>query len=365
MSRDYSKVLPSFWTGRTGRQIRRLSDPWTTTIAVYLITSPHANAIGLYHLPIAYVCADTGSPLEGAWKALRSLSEVGFAHYDEDTETVWVPEMARHQLGDALKPGDNRRAWVAKEAAGMEKRPFYADFLAKYADAYGLERKPLGSPLEAPSDPLRSLELEQEKELEQQPEAAKRARRPRKAPPPPPPEVESQPSSAGASLSTDSSHEKAPPAPANAEAATTLAPAPLTLLPAPPTSPGTSAMFRSLNPTPERDRAALAVLSATRQAAGGAPLVPSSHADRDAIARLGEWSEAMPAGSLERAAAAFWAAKGPGASLRWLADEDPGRWLTSRPTVAAKSRDAYRPSPPREQFADRSDWFFDATEAAK
>lgn len=170
-ARDYSKVLPSFWTGTTGRAIRSLG-PECQVTALYLMTSPHSSAIGLYHLPLAYLCADTGSPLEGARKALRSLSEVSFCAYDEGSETVWIPEMARHQVGDVVKASDNRRPWLVKEAERMRKRPFFNEFLAKYGAAFSLgiapDAKPLGSPLEAPSEALRSQEQEKEQEKEQE-----------------------------------------------------------------------------------------------------------------------------------------------------------------------------------------------------
>jgi hypothetical protein len=177
-AREYAKVLPAFWTGTTGRAIRALGAD-CQVIALYLMTSPHASAIGLYHLPLAYLCADTGSPLEGARKALRSLSEVSFCAYDEASETVWIPEMARHQVGDVVKPSDNRRPWLVKEAERMRKRPFFNDFLTKYGAAFSLgiapDTKTLGSPLEAPSEALRSQEQEQEQEREQQREGARGA----------------------------------------------------------------------------------------------------------------------------------------------------------------------------------------------
>lgn len=174
-ARDYAKVLPTFWTGATGRAIRRLG-PECQVVALYLITSPHALSTGLYHLPIAYLCADTGCPIEGASKALRRLSEEGFCRYDEATETVWVPEMARHQIGETLSGGDKRRQWVTKEVEKFRKRPFFNDFLEKYGNAYGVsfvvDAKPHRSPIEAPSEPHRSLELELETKTEQELERA-------------------------------------------------------------------------------------------------------------------------------------------------------------------------------------------------
>ncbi len=112
--RDYGKVSPRFWTGRTGKRIRDLGRD-AQVVALYLVTGPNANMLGLYYLPLPTLCHEVGSPLQGAQKARRGLSEAGFAHYDEATEHVWVPEMARHQVGEALKVGDKRIAGIIKE----------------------------------------------------------------------------------------------------------------------------------------------------------------------------------------------------------------------------------------------------------
>ena len=160
MARDYAKITPSFWTGETGRRLR--GDSEAQLIALYLVTCPHANMIGIFYMPLPLLCHETGSPLEGASKALRRLSEAGFAYYDETTEHVWIPEMATYQVGETVKPGDNRRAAVQKMVKGC-KSLFVNDFIEKYGEVYGLERqapsKPLGSPLEAPPKPESSEQL--------------------------------------------------------------------------------------------------------------------------------------------------------------------------------------------------------------
>lgn len=102
--RDYAKVAPQFWTGTTGRALRAEGRD-CQLLALYLITSPHATMIGLYYMPLPLLCHETGLSREGASKALRSLGALGFAHYDPERELVWVPEMARFQLGRADRGG--------------------------------------------------------------------------------------------------------------------------------------------------------------------------------------------------------------------------------------------------------------------
>lgn len=53
--------------------------------------------LGLYYLPILYIAHETGLGLEGASKGLKSTIEAGFCSYDEDTEMVWVHEMAAYR----------------------------------------------------------------------------------------------------------------------------------------------------------------------------------------------------------------------------------------------------------------------------
>ncbi|WP_228300284.1 hypothetical protein [Acinetobacter junii] len=171
--RDYAKVSPHFWTGTTGKKLR--SSPEAVIVAMYLMTCPHANMLGLYYMPLLYVAHETGLGLEGASKGLRSACEAGFCSYDEASETVWVHEMARFQVADSLKPADNRCKSVQKDYDSLPSNPFLASFFDKYAQAFCMTQKRDGSaknntPLEAPSNPLRSQEQEQEQEQDQEQE---------------------------------------------------------------------------------------------------------------------------------------------------------------------------------------------------
>jgi hypothetical protein len=165
--RDYSKVSPKFWIGNTGKKIRACGYE-AQIMAMYLLTCHHANMLGLYYLPKTYICNDTGIPMEGACKALKSLSEVGFCSYDEATEMVWVHEMAAYQIGDQLSSNDKRCAGVQNEYNGLPENRHLQAFFERYADAYHL-KAPRGtsSPIEAPCEALASQEQEQEQEQEQ------------------------------------------------------------------------------------------------------------------------------------------------------------------------------------------------------
>lgn len=155
--REYGKVSPRFWIGETGKKIRQAGHE-AQVIALYLLTCPHANMIGLYYLSLSSICHETGSPLEGASKALRSLSEALFCSYDTETEMVWVHEMARFQIGSGLSLTDKRCAGVQREYDELPNNPFLSAFYDRYQEAFHLKRRrapsmPLLSPSQGPSKP--------------------------------------------------------------------------------------------------------------------------------------------------------------------------------------------------------------------
>jgi len=60
--RDYGTISPQFWLGKTGKALR--GKPEAQLVALYLMTSPHATAIGIYHCPVLYMAHETGLPFE-------------------------------------------------------------------------------------------------------------------------------------------------------------------------------------------------------------------------------------------------------------------------------------------------------------
>lgn len=160
--RDYGVVSPKFWIGETGKALR--GDANSQLVALYLMTCPHANMIGVFHCPVLYISHETGIPFEGASKALARLSEGGFCTYDEPSETVFVHRMASYQVGESLKAEDNRVKSVIKEWLNVAVPSLQAAFFAIYSVAFHLpEPEKKGRASKAPSKPLRSQEQEQDK----------------------------------------------------------------------------------------------------------------------------------------------------------------------------------------------------------
>jgi len=165
--RDYGKVCSQFWTGKTGRKLR--GDPISQVVALYLVTSPHSNMIGAYYCPLAYIANDTGLTTEGALKGLMKLVSEGFCEYDQETDWVWVKEMARFQIADTLKPNDNLVISIRKEYGQLPVGGIKDGFFQRYSMAYHISppiSDPPGkkAPLKGVSKPLGSQEQEQEQD---------------------------------------------------------------------------------------------------------------------------------------------------------------------------------------------------------
>lgn len=162
--RDYATVAPQFWLGKTGRELRKQGAE-AQVVSFYLMTSPHANMLGLYYLPVLYIAHETGLGFEGALKGLKRSIEAGFCSYDEVTEMVWVHEMAAYQVGKELKPGDNRCAGVRNEYASLTDNPFLSTFYERYKTDFHLSHKRESHLFsEGASKGLRSQDQEQDQE---------------------------------------------------------------------------------------------------------------------------------------------------------------------------------------------------------
>ena len=161
--RDYGVVSPKFWIGETGKALR--GNAQAQVLALYLMSCPHANMIGVFHCPVLYMAHETGLGMEGASKALQSLIEAGYCTYDEASEIVFVHRMAAYQVAESLKPGDNRVKGVEREWSNIGPAQLKSAFAAIYSVAFHLpiEAEKI-SPSQAPSKPLASQEQEQDQE---------------------------------------------------------------------------------------------------------------------------------------------------------------------------------------------------------
>lgn len=134
--REFAKLSPQFWIGMTGKALR--GDRDAQIVALYLMTSPHATMIGVFHCPVMYVAHETGLTIEGASKGLQRVVEEGFCTYDHDRELVWVHEMARFQVGAELKANDNQVPAIRRAFMQLPECQIRRGFHARYRDAFHL-----------------------------------------------------------------------------------------------------------------------------------------------------------------------------------------------------------------------------------
>ena len=84
--RDYGRVHATFWSSHT---IKALSED-ARTLALYLMTCPHATIVGCFRLPDGYACEDLGWVSERVKKGFDELLANGFANRCETTKWVWI-----------------------------------------------------------------------------------------------------------------------------------------------------------------------------------------------------------------------------------------------------------------------------------
>jgi len=135
--RSYGSVSPLFWTRGSGKRLRGHVE--AQLVALYLMTSPHTTMVGIFNLSLPTLCHETGLTLEGAKKGLQRCSEEQLAFWDSEEEIVFVPALARHQLGENLKKSDHKVKGVVRALAPYKGHRFYDLFIERYADSYQLK----------------------------------------------------------------------------------------------------------------------------------------------------------------------------------------------------------------------------------
>lgn len=147
--RTYASISPMFWTRGSGKRLR--GDAAAQVVALYLMSSPATSMIGIFHVALPTLCHETGLTLQGARKGLQRCSEEGLAHWDESEELVFVPALAKHQMGESVNPNDkNKIKGIVRALAPYKGHKFRALFIDRYADVFCIPEEER----QAPSEPL-------------------------------------------------------------------------------------------------------------------------------------------------------------------------------------------------------------------
>lgn len=132
--RSYSNIVPTFWLRGSGKKLR--GNPVAQVLALYFLTAPSSNMIGLYYLTLTSICSETGISEADVKFYLPLINEIVI--YDLDHELVWIPEHAAYQIGESMHGNDKRRVSVMKELGLIGSHPFVAAFIKRYGDNYKL-----------------------------------------------------------------------------------------------------------------------------------------------------------------------------------------------------------------------------------
>jgi len=138
--REYARLAPGFWLSPVGRKLRARGTN-ELLLAVYLLSAPSSNSLGLYYLPKQTVQHELGMTTEGASNALRWCIQTGFCDYDEAAEMVYVPAMAGLQIAPNLAPADKRVKWVQSQYEMLPENRFLSKFFDDYGVAFHLKNR--------------------------------------------------------------------------------------------------------------------------------------------------------------------------------------------------------------------------------
>ena len=134
MSKKFAKIRPNLWKSK---KMRYLS-PKGKLLALYLLTSPTYSMVGIYEQSKIVAQKHTGLSVIDFDSALAELQAIDFVRFDEETEVVWVVDMALTQVADG-KLSEPQQKGVINELCRLELEcqfPFVSEFIDRYKEIY-------------------------------------------------------------------------------------------------------------------------------------------------------------------------------------------------------------------------------------
>jgi hypothetical protein len=89
----YYRITPRFW------QDSDVRNEWTEDmrmLALYLMTSPHRNMVGLYYCPLSYMANDLQWSLKKVNISIDSLQVSDFVRYDASAQVAFLVNGLKH-----------------------------------------------------------------------------------------------------------------------------------------------------------------------------------------------------------------------------------------------------------------------------
>lgn len=132
--RSYAKIFTGKWRSRSFRTLR--GNPWAIVLQDYLMSCPASEMSGVFYMPKYLIEGELGIPHDELENAIRILEEADFCRFYDD-EYVFVFNMARYQIADALSPDDNRWKSLMRDIEEMPDN-IRREFIIRYNEDFNL-----------------------------------------------------------------------------------------------------------------------------------------------------------------------------------------------------------------------------------
>ncbi len=120
--RDYGAVRVRFWAWAKDKEL----SPAARELALYCLTCPHANSLGFYRLPIAYIADDLGTVPDTVRETVSELSRIGFLRHDEKSGWCWIVGYLDH---NPIANGNVGKSLVGFIQSIPRNLAFYQEFI--------------------------------------------------------------------------------------------------------------------------------------------------------------------------------------------------------------------------------------------
>lgn len=137
----YANIKDTIFTGTTGRELRR-HPAEVREVQFWLVAGPGRDPFGIFIFEPEMVAPRLGRPTKKIRESLQVLLDLGFCQWDEQTQYVWVVEMAHHQFLTPLKATDFRCATAQKWYRDLPRNPWLGPWFDRYVDDFHLQKGP-------------------------------------------------------------------------------------------------------------------------------------------------------------------------------------------------------------------------------
>ena len=132
--RSYAKIFTGKWRSRSFRTLR--GNPWAIVLQDYLMSCPASEMSGVFYMPKYLIEGELGIPHDELENAIKILEEADFCRFYDD-EYVFVFNMARYQIADALSPDDSGWKSLMRDIEEMPDS-IRREFIIRYNEDFNL-----------------------------------------------------------------------------------------------------------------------------------------------------------------------------------------------------------------------------------